>query len=305
MIEQADLLGRLERVEKSRGGWTARCPAHDDRESSLFIWHEDEVRSRLQCRVGCTPAEIAGAIEIAVSQLRPDQVVRYPYYESYGAVRAADARLVVLDPLLSIMSPSGASCTDQELRSTLAKLARVAARTRAAVLVTRDLYGEKEDHLLERGDGIRNISGVWTRLVAGPNPADNRRSVLRRIASDRSTTSVALLQFAMAVNATGVPSIAWSTPPHAHESSCRLTRRRRQGRPALDAAVKLLRELLADGPMFVAEVAQAADSAGMKMPTVRRAKSQLEVESKKQRQPGSDIQAWMWVLPEGDPLRRS
>ena len=223
----------------------------------------------------------------------------------FGAVRAADARLVVLDPLLSIMSPSGASCTDQELRSTLAKLARVAARTRAAVLVTRDLYGEKEDHLLERGDGIRNISGVWTRLVAGPNPADNRRSVLRRIASDRSTTSVALLQFAMAVNATGVPSIAWSTPPHAHESSCRLTRRRRQGRPALDAAVKLLRELLADGPMFVAEVAQAADSAGMKMPTVRRAKSQLEVESKKQRQPGSDIQAWMWVLPEGDPLRRS
>ena len=87
MIEQADLLGRLERVEKSRGGWTARCPAHDDRESSLFIWHEDEVRSRLQCRVGCTPAEIAGAIEIAVSQLRPDQVVRYPYYESYEVVR--------------------------------------------------------------------------------------------------------------------------------------------------------------------------------------------------------------------------
>ena len=85
MIEQADLLGRLERVEKSRGGWTARCPAHDDRESSLFIWHEDEVRSRLQCRVGCTPAEIAGAIEIAVSQLRPDQVVRYPYY--YEVVR--------------------------------------------------------------------------------------------------------------------------------------------------------------------------------------------------------------------------
>ena len=225
---------------------------------------------------------------------------------TFGAVRAAEAKLVVvLDPLPSIVSPSGASCTDQELRSTLAKLARLAARTRAAVLGTRDLHAEKEGHLWERGDGIRNISGVWTRLVAGPNPADNRRSVLRRIASDRSTTSVAPLQFAMAVNATGVPSIAWSTPPHAHESSRRLTRRRRQGRPALDGAVKFLRELLADGPVSVAEVAQAADSAGMKMPTVRRAKSQLEVESKKRGQPGSDIQAWMWVLPEGDPLRQS
>ena len=51
MIEQTDLLGRLERVEKSRGGWTARCPAHDHQESSLFIWHEDGVRWRLECCV--------------------------------------------------------------------------------------------------------------------------------------------------------------------------------------------------------------------------------------------------------------
>ena len=87
MIEQTELLGRLERVEKSRGGWTARCPAHDDQESSLFIWHEDEVRWRLECRVGCTPEEIAGAIGIAVSQLQPDQVVRYRYDESYEVVR--------------------------------------------------------------------------------------------------------------------------------------------------------------------------------------------------------------------------
>ncbi|MCY4633166.1 MAG: hypothetical protein OXG04_01435 [Acidobacteria bacterium] len=76
MIEQTDLLGRLERVEKSRGGWTARCPVHDDQESSLFIWHEDEVRWRLECRVGCTPEEIASEIESAVSQLQPGQVVR-------------------------------------------------------------------------------------------------------------------------------------------------------------------------------------------------------------------------------------
>ena len=205
----------------------------------------------------------------------------------FGAVVAAKARLVVLDPLLPIVPPSGASCTDRELRSTLAKLARLAARTRTAVLVTRDLYNKgKEDHVLERGDGIRTISGVWTRLVAGPDPADDRRTVLRRMASDRSTTSVASVQFAMVVNAAGVPAVAWNTPPHAHESLRRRTRLRRQGRPALDAAVGFLRELLADGPVSVAEVAQKADSAGMTMPTLRRAKSLLEVESKKQGQPG-------------------
>jgi len=82
MIEQKELLGRLERVEKSRGGWTARCPAHDDQESSLFIWREDEVRWRLECCFGCAPEEIAAAIESAVSQLPPDQVVRYRYLGS-------------------------------------------------------------------------------------------------------------------------------------------------------------------------------------------------------------------------------
>ena len=573
MIEQTDLLGRLERVEKSRGGWTARCPAHDDREISLSIWHEDEVRWRLECRVGCTPEKIAGAIEIAVSQLQADQVVRYRYDESYevvrigmkdfrqrrrddggwtfdmtgvaprlygfkalrkaspashgrpvivvereeyvnrlvsrlgdrmlatccpgglgkweathieqlkdagvvqvavipdddaesradahavacafhaaglnvrvidlpspvkdvsayldrykgndlaalveaapqftgpvptrlsevsaepvswlwlgwipegsvtvldgnpgvgktlitfdlaarvstgrtmpdgqpgpgkpaavvlvtrddvtgtvmprldivgadmtridhlprdgdhlptdadlgtifGAVVAAKARLVVLDPLLSIVPPSDASYTDQDLRNTLTKLARLAARTRTAVLVTRDLYWGKEDQMLERGDGIRTIGGVWTRLVAGPDPADDRRAVLRRMALDRSTKSVASVQFAVVVvNAAGVPAIAWDTPPHAHESTPRRARPRRQRRPALDVAVEFLRELLADGPLSMAEVAQAADSAGITIPTLRRAKSLLEIESKKQGQPGSDSQAWMWVLP--------
>ena len=563
MIDQPDLLGRLERVEKSSGGWTARCPAHDDRESSLFIRHEDEVRWRLECRAGCTPEEVAGAIEIAVAELEPDQVVRY-YYDGFyevvrigpkdfrqrwrdgtggwtfdmtgveprlyrlqalqearstrqgravivvereeyvhrlptvlrdrmpatccvggfakweathieqlkgaglkqvavipdgdaesrahahavacachaaklsvrvvdlpgsvkdvsaylndhtdndlaalieaaprfsgpvptrlseigaepvpwlwpgwipegsvtvldgnpgvgktlialdlaarvsmgrtmpdgrsglgqpggvvlvtgddvkysvmprlevvgadmtridhlpragdrlptdtdfgaifGAVRAADARLVVLDHLLPIVSPSATSCTDEDVGSALARLARLAARTRTAVLVTRDLYGGKEDQRIE---GIRNISGVWTRLIAGPDPQDGQRSVLRRITSDPSTTSVASLQFAMVVDADGVPSIAWSPPPHAAESSGR------QGRPAVAVAADFLRERLADGPVPVAEVAQAAASAGIKMPTLRRAKSLLGVESKKHGQPGSDIQAWMWAL---------
>ena len=136
----------------------------------------------------------------------------------FGAVRAADARFVVLDHLLPIVSPSAASCTDEDVGSALARLARLAARTRTAVLVTRDLYGGKEDQRIE---GIRNISGVWTRLIAGPAPQDGQRSVLRRITSDPSTTSVASLQFAMVVDADGVPSIAWSRAPHAAESSGR------------------------------------------------------------------------------------
>ena len=35
----------------------------------------------------------------------------------FGAVRAADARFVVLDHLLPIVSPSAASCTDEDVGS--------------------------------------------------------------------------------------------------------------------------------------------------------------------------------------------
>ena len=74
-------------LRKTHGGWTARCPAHDDRESSWFIRHEDEVRWRLDCRAGCTPEEIVGAIEIAVAELEPDQIVRNYYDGFYEVVR--------------------------------------------------------------------------------------------------------------------------------------------------------------------------------------------------------------------------
>ena len=44
-VSSADLfLGRLERVRRSGTGWTARCPAHQDRNASLSISLGDDER---------------------------------------------------------------------------------------------------------------------------------------------------------------------------------------------------------------------------------------------------------------------
>ena len=158
-------------------------------------------------------------------------------------------------------------------------------------------YDGEAGNARDRGAGLGNVSGVWTSLIAGPDPDAAQQSVLRRIASDPSTEGVESLQFAMVVTDAGVPSIAWSTPPHTPAPSRNLARSRRQGRSALDAAADFLRKKLADGPVPMTEVAQTADAAGIKMPTLRRAKRLLGVESEKRGQPGSDAQAWIWSLP--------
>ena len=200
-------------------------------------------------------------------------------------------------PLLPVLSSAAASYTDQELRNALAKLARLAARTRTAILVTRDLDKGAAGNARDRGAGLGNVSGVWTRLIAGPDPDRAQQSVLRRIASDPATEGVEFLQFRMVVTAAGVPSIAWNAPPNAPAPSRSLARSRRQGPSALDVASDFLRKLLADKAVPAGEVAEAATAAGIKMPTLKRAKGRLEVESEKLGQPGSDAQAWIWRLP--------
>lgn len=63
------LLGQLHRVRpKGSGGWTARCPAHDDRNSSLSIDVKDE-RVLLKCFAGCENPAIVRALGLELSDL--------------------------------------------------------------------------------------------------------------------------------------------------------------------------------------------------------------------------------------------
>ena len=212
-------------------------------------------------------------------------------------IGAAAAKFVVVAPLLPVPSSGAASCTDQELRNALTKLARLAARTRTAILVTRDLDNGAAGNTRDRGAGLGNVSGVSTRLIAGPDPDDAQQSVLRRIASDPSTEGAEFVQFRMVVTDAGVRSITWNAPPNAPAPSRRVARSGRQGPSALGVASDFLRKLLADGAVPAGEVVDAATAAGIRMATLKRAKHLLEVESEKLGQPGSDAQAWIWRLP--------
>ena len=65
------LLAQLEGVRKAGKGWSARCPAHQDRSASLAIGEGDNGGVLLHCFAGCTVHEITAAVGLTVSDLFP------------------------------------------------------------------------------------------------------------------------------------------------------------------------------------------------------------------------------------------
>lgn len=54
-------------------GWLARCPAHDDRRSSLSIGTGTDGRVLLKCHAGCSVEDIAAAVGVQLNQLFADE----------------------------------------------------------------------------------------------------------------------------------------------------------------------------------------------------------------------------------------
>lgn len=65
------ILSRLERVSKNGDGWTARCPAHEDRSPSLSVGYGDDGRILLHCFAGCSFEDITRSLGVNSVDLRP------------------------------------------------------------------------------------------------------------------------------------------------------------------------------------------------------------------------------------------
>jgi hypothetical protein len=65
------LLAKLPGAKKTGTGWSARCPAHDDRRASLSIALGDDGVVLVRCHAGCDPAAILAAIGLKLADLFP------------------------------------------------------------------------------------------------------------------------------------------------------------------------------------------------------------------------------------------
>tara|TARA_R110002051_G_scaffold263383_1_gene323190 strand:- start:70 stop:504 length:435 start_codon:yes stop_codon:yes gene_type:complete len=76
------LISRLENVRGTRGKYTARCPAHDDRGPSLSVTETDDQMVLIHCFAGCGAAEVVGALGLQMSDLYPkDDFIKSRRYD--------------------------------------------------------------------------------------------------------------------------------------------------------------------------------------------------------------------------------
>ena len=62
-------LARLDLVRKAGRGWTAKCPAHEDRTASLSITAGDDGRVLLHCFAGCSAADVVASAGLTIGDL--------------------------------------------------------------------------------------------------------------------------------------------------------------------------------------------------------------------------------------------
>ena len=108
MISEGEFLGKFEGVQKSGGGWVARCPAHGDDNPSLSIARGEDGRWLVHCHAGCSAEAVVAAVGLRMADLmpsndRPQRTIKgrwgrwvcdYVYTDEKGSVLYKSCRYV-------------------------------------------------------------------------------------------------------------------------------------------------------------------------------------------------------------------
>jgi hypothetical protein len=91
-----DLLARLDHVARVGEGWSARCPAHEDRRASLSIGKGTNGAWLLKCHASCPLESILGALQLAPADLFPPRPARASHRRIVAEYHYRDERGTLL-----------------------------------------------------------------------------------------------------------------------------------------------------------------------------------------------------------------
>jgi putative DNA primase/helicase len=115
------ILSSLSDAHESNGGWSARCPAHEDRRASLSINQGDDGRVLLHCHAGCEPEAVVGKLGLTMKDLMmpstngngtpkkctPRIVATYDYRDADGTLLRQSCRYVPKNFKQRVPKPGG------------------------------------------------------------------------------------------------------------------------------------------------------------------------------------------------------
>jgi hypothetical protein len=206
-----------------------------------------------------------------------------------AAVREADARLVIIDPLMAFLGGSVNSISDQSVRSVLTPLAALAESTGACILFVRHLNKTNGKQAVYRGGGsIGIVAAMRTAMLIARHPHDRDQRVLAMVKCNLGPEP-ASLSFRLAAGPAGTGTVVqWLGQVDLLANDLV-----GDTKDVIDPK-DWLRDALAAGPRPAAELMDEARGLGISLRTLERAKARLGIVSRKKTGAGG----WFW-LPVG------
>lgn len=237
--------------------------------------------------------------------LIPDDVERLR-----RSIEEVDAKLVIVDPITAFMSDAVKPGSDTANRKALMTLASVAERTGAAIVLVRHLNKGTGMSAKHRGGGsIAFTALARSALLAAKLPDNDEREntdAAYGLASIKGNLSRAPQTMGYRLESSrddpDSPVVLWAG--QLDENADQLVGAdgtkvdARKAAPARDQAARMIKEVLADGPMPAKQVRKiVSDETGCSEKTVANAASNLLIVKKQVRGDDGAVTHWEWELP--------
>jgi hypothetical protein len=206
-----------------------------------------------------------------------------------AALEATKPALVVVDPIQSYLGKEVDAHRSNETRPVLDGLAHLAEAFRCCILLVRHLSKSQTGRAIHRGLGSIDLTGaVRTELLAGTAADGTQQRAIVQIKNN-------LGQFGESLGY-GIEDgiFRWTGKSDLTAASLFAAEPGNDEASALGEAKEFLQEILQAEPRKEADVMAEARQAGISRSTLKRAKAQLSVKSRKNGMSGG----WVWALCE-------
>ena len=199
-------------------------------------------------------------------------------------------RLVVIDPVSAFMGGIDAN-QNAEVRKVTTPLSKLAEKHRVAIIaITHMAKGDGAKAIYRAIGSIGFVAAARTAWLVTADPEDRYRRLFLP-AKNNLAPDVGGLAFRI-----GDDGLIWERDPVVITAGEALLPAGSDAdrAPARKEAAEWLRETLADGPMIASEVFDKADADGINEKTLKTAKREIGVTTRKSGGTGSP---WVWTLP--------
>ncbi len=285
-----DLCARLSTGRAWPDGAPAPAPA-----ASVFLSGEDNDEATLGPRLRALGADLT-RVFLPDRGDGPAETLCLP--AQTGAleqiVAQTGARLVVIDPVMRFLGREVNPASDPDIRRALAPLGALARRHGCAVLLVRHLNKSEGRKAIYRGLGSIALAGACrSAWLVAEDPATPARRVLAQVKNNLGPPQPSLA-FEVAQPEGQAPTLNWLGPVTATAEELAGAARRRGPAPVKrQSAVAFLTELLAGGPVKVRDIWERVLKEGLSPHTVRDARKDLGIQSRKVMEDGRGVTYWL------------